>query len=133
MKNRFWKTQNWCFGTQNLHFPNLMVQLLPIITPLITNTGPIDMFFTKKYNYFSQESRWNYPFLSQPHIKGCFCTLKLGDKVWWPVLYLGFNPKQLQLGIEWCSVDDPFRGYTHISGIKRLLKVRVSHKFQNAL
>ena len=35
LKNQFWKTQNWCFGTLNLHFPNLMVQLLPIITSLI--------------------------------------------------------------------------------------------------
>ena len=35
MKNWYWKTQNWGFGTQNLHFLNLMVQLLPIITPLI--------------------------------------------------------------------------------------------------
>ena len=28
-------------------------------------TGPIDMFFTKKYNYFSWGTRWNHPFLSQ--------------------------------------------------------------------
>ena len=31
-----------------------------------TNTGPIDMFFTKKCNYFSQVTRWNQPLLSQP-------------------------------------------------------------------
>ena len=31
-----------------------------------TNTGPIDMFFTKKCNYFSRETRWNHPLLSQP-------------------------------------------------------------------
>ena len=30
-----------------------------------TNTGPIDMFFTKKCNYFSRETRWNHPLLSQ--------------------------------------------------------------------
>ena len=29
-----------------------------------TNIGPIDMFFTKKHNYFSWETRWNHPFLS---------------------------------------------------------------------
>ena len=42
-----------------------------------TNTGPIDMFFTKKYNYFSQETRWNHPFLSQSQRKGCNYSLKL--------------------------------------------------------
>ena len=31
-----------------------------------TNTGPIYMFFTKKCNYFSRETRWNHPLLSQP-------------------------------------------------------------------
>ena len=30
------------------------------------------MFFTKKYNYFSRETRWNHPFLSQTPLKGCF-------------------------------------------------------------
>ena len=39
-----------------------------------TNAGPIDMFFTKKYSYFSWETRWNYPFLFQPPLKGCFGT-----------------------------------------------------------
>ena len=42
-----------------------------------TNTGPIGMFFTKKCNYFSQETRWNHPFLSQSQRKGCNCSLKL--------------------------------------------------------
>ena len=28
------------------------------------------MFFTKKYNYFSRETRWNNPFLSQSPLKG---------------------------------------------------------------
>ena len=30
-----------------------------------TNNGPIEMFFTKKCNYFSWERRWNHPFESQ--------------------------------------------------------------------
>ena len=29
------------------------------------NTGPIDMIFTKKCNYFSWATRWNHSFLSQ--------------------------------------------------------------------
>ena len=29
-----------------------------------TIIGPIDMFFTKKCNYFSRATRWNHPFLS---------------------------------------------------------------------
>ena len=52
-----------------------------------TNTGLIDMFFTKKYNYFSRATRWNHPFLSQPPLKGCFGTLKLTDGFIWPILY----------------------------------------------
>ena len=52
-----------------------------------TNTGPINMFFTKKYNYFSRETRWNHPFFSQAHFKGCFGTLKLSGEFWLPVLY----------------------------------------------
>ena len=39
-----------------------------------TNIGPNDMFFTKKYNYFSRETRWNHPFLSQTPLK-----------VFWPI------------------------------------------------
>ena len=35
-----------------------------------TNTGLIDMFLTKKYNYFSQETRWNHSFLSHSSLKG---------------------------------------------------------------
>ena len=42
-----------------------------------TNTGPIDMFFTKKCNYFSRGTRWNHPFLSQSQWNGCFGTLNL--------------------------------------------------------
>ena len=49
-----------------------------------TNTGPIDMFFTKKYNYFSQETRWNHPFLSQTPLKRCFGSLKLTSGFIWP-------------------------------------------------
>ena len=30
-----------------------------------TKTGPFDMFFTKKCNYFSRGTRWDHPFLSQ--------------------------------------------------------------------
>ena len=45
-----------------------------------SNTGPIDMFFTKKNNYFSEETRWNHPFYSQAHLKGCFGTLKLSGE-----------------------------------------------------
>ena len=30
-----------------------------------TVTGPIDIVFTKKCNYFSWATRWNHPFLSQ--------------------------------------------------------------------
>ena len=30
-----------------------------------TFSGPIDMFFTKKCNYFSWGTRWNHPFWSQ--------------------------------------------------------------------
>ena len=30
-----------------------------------TKTGPFDMFFTKKCNYFSWRTRWNHPFWSQ--------------------------------------------------------------------
>ena len=41
-----------------------------------TNTGLIDMFFTEKYNFFSWETRWNHPFLSQSSLKGCFGTIK---------------------------------------------------------
>ena len=37
------------------------------------------MFFTKKYNYFSQATRWNHPYLSQSPLKGCFGTSKLTD------------------------------------------------------
>ena len=39
-----------------------------------TNTRTIDMFFTKKCIYFSQETRWN-PFLSQSQRKVCNCTI----------------------------------------------------------
>ena len=115
---------HYLFG---VNFPNLIFQLLPIITPLIldqltwslpknvttfhgqqdgiirfflspnkrgvlvlwiyiftkkimdfsklncstssyhnsTKTGPIDVFFTKKCNYFTWATRWNHPFLSQ--------------------------------------------------------------------
>ena len=40
-----------------------------------TNTGPIDMIFTKKCNYFSWGTRWDHPFLSQSQYKGCFGSL----------------------------------------------------------
>ena len=63
------------------------------------------MFFTKKYNYFSQESRWTYPFLSQPPIKGCFGTLRLGDEVWWPVLY---NLNSLHI-VQWLIKSYKYR------------------------
>ena len=42
-----------------------------------TNTGPIDMFFTKKCNYFSRQTRWNYQFLSHPQLKGCFGPINI--------------------------------------------------------
>ena len=69
MKNQVWKTQNWCnqkdngydFSTSSYHNS--------------TNIGAIDMFFTKKCNYFSQATRWNHSFLSQSHLKWCSGTL----------------------------------------------------------
>ena len=45
------------------------------------------MFFTKKYKYFSQATRWNHLFLSPPPLKGCFGTLKLTDRFYWHWLY----------------------------------------------
>ena len=52
-----------------------------------TNTGPIDMFFTKKYNYFSQEKKMDQ---SQSPIKGCNCSLKMTSDFICHRLYLGF-------------------------------------------
>ena len=53
-----------------------------------SNTGPIDMFFPLKCNYFSWATRWNHSFLSKPPLKGCFGTLKLSGHVLCPVLYI---------------------------------------------
>ena len=71
MKIQVWKAQNWCnqkghgydFSTSSYHNS--------------INIGPIDMFFTKKCNYFSQATRRNHPFLSQSPKKWCFGTLYL--------------------------------------------------------
>ena len=52
-----------------------------------TNNGLIDMFFTKKCNYFSWPTRWNHSFLSQPPLKGCFGTLKSSGGFIWHRLY----------------------------------------------
>ena len=59
-----------------------------------TNTGPIDMFFTKKYNYFSRETRWNHPFLYQSQRKGCNCSLKLTSDFICRRLYYEFSVHQ---------------------------------------
>ena len=56
-----------------------------------TNTGPIEKFFTKKCNYFSWATRWNYSFLSKPPLKECFGTLKLSGHVLLSVLYSAFK------------------------------------------
>ena len=48
-----------------------------------TNNGPIDMFFTKKCNYFSRERRWNNSILSQTPLKGSNCNFKLTGKFIW--------------------------------------------------
>ena len=56
-----------------------------------TNTGPIDMFFTKKCNYFSRETRWNHPLLSQPPLKESKSTLKLHYGFISHILYLKYT------------------------------------------
>ena len=63
LKNQVWKTQKFGLTKKITDFSKLNC-----LTPSYhnsTNTEPIDMFFTKKFNYFSQETRWNHPFLSQ--------------------------------------------------------------------
>ena len=72
-----------------------------------TNTGPIDMFFTKKCNYFSRGTRWNHPFLSQSQWKGCFGTLNLyfyqidnGLFQTWLLIFIQIAKKPLLLGLR---------------------------------
>ena len=57
-----------------------------------TISGPIDMFFTKKSNYFSRETRWNFLFLAQTPLKRCFLSWPAGwsdtnckfwVNIWW--------------------------------------------------
>ena len=57
-----------------------------------TNTGLIDMFFTKKCNYFSRGRRWECLILSQIPLRGRYLTSKLKGEFWLPVLH------QLKLG-----------------------------------
>ena len=59
MKGRSWTIKSIIIL---IRFSILIFQLLDIITPTIT--GPNDMFFTKKCNYFSWGKRWDHPFLS---------------------------------------------------------------------
>ena len=52
-----------------------------------TNTGLIDMFFTKKCNYFSQGRKWECLILSQIPLRGRYLTSKLKGEFLLPVLY----------------------------------------------
>ena len=54
---------NYFFGYTNFEFSKL--DFLTSSYHNSTNTGPIDMIFTKKCNYFSRGTRWDHPFLSQ--------------------------------------------------------------------
>ena len=80
MKNQNWKSNqnDYGFDCSTSSFHNS------------TNTGPIYMFFTKTCNYFSQATRWNHQFLSQPPLKGCFGTLKLTDGFYWHWMYISW-------------------------------------------
>ena len=42
--------------------------------------------------------------MSQPLLKGCFGTLKLGNEVWWPVLY---DKKETKLYINVILAPSP--------------------------
>ena len=77
---------NYLFGNTNFEFSKLDFPTSSYHNS--TNTGLIDMFFTKKYNYFSQATRWSHLFLSLPPLKGCFGTLKLTDEFYWHWLYI---------------------------------------------
>ena len=54
------------------------------------------MFFTKKYNYFSRETRRNHPFLSQSPMKGCNCSLKMTS---------GFICRRLYIALIWIIIN----------------------------
>ena len=64
---------NYFFGYTNFEFSKL--DFLTSTYHNSTNTGAIDMIFTKKCNYFSRGTRWDHPFLSQSQYKGCFGSL----------------------------------------------------------
>ena len=66
---------HYLFGYTNFEFSKL--DFLTSSYHNSTNTGPIDMIFTEKCNYFSRGTRWDHPFLSQSQRKGCNCSLKL--------------------------------------------------------
>ena len=51
LKNQVWKTQNWCNQKDNGFECSISAYYNS------TNTEPINMFFTKKCNYFSQATR----------------------------------------------------------------------------
>ena len=54
---------NYFLVTPILSFPNLTILTSSYHNSI--NTGPIDMIFTEKCNYFSWATRWNHSFLSQ--------------------------------------------------------------------
>ena len=65
-----------------------------------TFTGPINMFFTKKCNYFSRGTKWDYPFLSQSLENGRFWHFKFTfwQKKWiFPNLIFQLHPIITQL------------------------------------
>ena len=93
---------NYLFGYTNFEFSKLDFSTSSYHNS--TNTGPIDMFFTKKYNYFSCETRWNHPILSQSPLKGYFGTIKKSSQVWLPVLYVKYFVEfiWIQWKLFWC-------------------------------
>ena len=65
-----------------------------------SNTGPINMFFTKKCNYFSRGTKWDYPFWSQSLESGRFWHFKITfwQKKWiFPNLIFQLHPIITQL------------------------------------
>ena len=68
LKNQVRKTHNWCNQKDNGFLPNLIVQLLPIITPLIQDQ--LTCSLPKNVITFHGQQDGIIHFCLSPHVRG---------------------------------------------------------------